>query len=218
MYRNAHAPGRKSSASKSDTTNCRTDDALAAAGRGSVFPESEATPQFLREAKDSFRLVEEVRWQLSGARHTAAGNQKGERRGVYQFGVPPKTALRDSAFLRREASPQVVSEAKDNMVGFALANGSMSSNQSGDCPARSASSKPKAKPQSLPRQRDIRRALIEADLVDCMVALPGQLFYSTQIPVCLWFLAKNKAADAKRGFRDRRHQSSIILQQIAALN
>jgi type I restriction enzyme M protein len=50
---------------------------------------------------------------------------------------------------------------------------------------------------------DIRRALIEADLVDCMVALPGQLFYSTQIPVCLWFLAKNKNADAKRGFRDR---------------
>ena len=60
-----------------------------------------------------------------------------------------------------------------------LANGSMSSNQSGDCPARSASSKPKPKPQSLPRQRDIRRALIEVDLVDCMVALPGQLFYST---------------------------------------
>jgi type I restriction enzyme M protein len=41
---------------------------------------------------------------------------------------------------------------------------------------------------------DIRRALIEADLVDCMVALPGQLFYSTQIPVCLWFLTKSKAA------------------------
>ncbi len=39
-----------------------------------------------------------------------------------------------------------------------------------------------------------RKALVEADLVDCMVALPGQLFYSTQIPVCLWFLAKNKRA------------------------
>jgi type I restriction-modification system DNA methylase subunit len=38
---------------------------------------------------------------------------------------------------------------------------------------------------------------------DHMVALPGQLFYSTQLPVCLWFLAKNKAADAKRSFRDR---------------
>lgn len=59
------------------------------------------------------------------------------------------------------------------MAGFVLANGSMSSNQSGE--------------------GDIRRALIEADLVDCMVALPGQLFYSTQIPVCLWFLAKSKS-------------------------
>ena len=41
-------------------------------------------------------------------------------------------------------------------------------------------------------------------------SLPGQLFYSTQIPVCLWFLAKNKAADAKRGFRDRRKQTLFI--------
>jgi len=60
------------------------------------------------------------------------------------------------------------------MAGFVLANGSMSSNQSGE--------------------GTIRQALIEADLVDCMVALPGQLFYSTQIPVCLWFLVKSKAA------------------------
>jgi type I restriction enzyme M protein len=76
------------------------------------------------------------------------------------------------------------------MAGFVLANGSMSSNQSGE--------------------GDIRRALIETDLVDCMVALPGQLFYSTQIPVCLWFLAKNKSADAKRGFRDRHKQTLFI--------
>jgi len=41
----------------------------------------------------------------------------------------------------------------------------------------------------------IRKALIEADLVDCMVALPGQLFYSTQIPVCLWFICRDKSGD-----------------------
>ena len=76
------------------------------------------------------------------------------------------------------------------MAGFVLANGSMSSNQSGE--------------------GEIRRALIEADLVDCMVALPGQLFYSTQIPVCLWFLAKSKAADSQRGFRDRRGHTLFI--------
>jgi type I restriction enzyme M protein len=38
----------------------------------------------------------------------------------------------------------------------------------------------------------IRAALVEADLVDCMIALPGQLFFSTQIPACLWFLARDK--------------------------
>ena len=80
--------------------------------------------------------------------------------------------------------------APAGVAGFVLANGSMSSNQSGE--------------------GEIRKAIIEADLVDCMVALPGQLFYSTPIPVCLWFLAKNRAADSKRGFRDRRKQTLFI--------
>ncbi len=54
---------------------------------------------------------------------------------------------------------------------------------------------------------EIRRNIIEADLVDCMVAMPGQLFYSTQIPVCLWFIAREK----KNGrFRDRRGQTLFI--------
>ncbi|MBI4393795.1 MAG: SAM-dependent DNA methyltransferase [Euryarchaeota archaeon] len=77
--------------------------------------------------------------------------------------------------------------APTGMAGFVLANGSMSSNQSGE--------------------GEIRKAMIEADLVDCMVALPGQLFYSTQIPVCLWFLTKTK----KNGrFRDRRGETLFI--------
>src|SRR5207253_11409647 len=59
--------------------------------------------------------------------------------------------------------------------------GSMSSNQSGE--------------------GEIRKSLLEADLLDCMVALPGQLFYSTQIPACLWFLARDKR---NHRFRDRR--------------
>jgi len=50
--------------------------------------------------------------------------------------------------------------------------------------------------------------MIEGDVVDCMIALPGQLFYSTQIPACLWFLARNKkngprSASSGQGFRDR---------------
>ena len=104
---------------------------------------------------------------------------------LWQFGVPPKGNA-NFAWVQHF----IHHLAPHGRAGFVLANGSMSSNQSGE--------------------GDIRRALIEADLVDCMVALPGQLFYSTQIPVCLWFLAKNKGVDAKRGFRDRRKQTLFI--------
>ena len=103
----------------------------------------------------------------------------------WQFGVPPKGNA-NFAWVQHFLHHL----APRGMAGFVLANGSMSSNQSGE--------------------GEIRRALIEADLVDCMVALPGQLFYSTQIPVCLWFLAKSKAADAQRGFRDRRGHTLFI--------
>ena len=72
--------------------------------------------------------------------------------------------------------------APKGYAGYVLANGSMSSNQSGE--------------------GTIRKNIIEADLVDCMVALPGQLFYSTQIPVCLWFLTRSKS-DGKRRSRKR---------------
>lgn len=47
-------------------------------------------------------------------------------------------------------------------------------------------------------------------MVDCMVALPGQLFYTTPIPVCLWFLTRSKKADSNRGFRDRTGQTLFI--------
>jgi type I restriction enzyme M protein len=59
----------------------------------------------------------------------------------------------------------------------------------------------------------IRQALIEADLVDCMVALPGQLFYSTQIPVCLWFLSKNKGgtrSPSALSMRNRKRETLFI--------
>ncbi len=52
--------------------------------------------------------------------------------------------------------------------------------------------------------------MIENDLVDCMIALPGQLFYTTQIPVCLWFLSKNKKADGAKGYRDRQGETLFI--------
>ena len=77
--------------------------------------------------------------------------------------------------------------APNGLAGFVLANGSMFSNQSGE--------------------GDIRKAVVEADLVDCMVALPGQLFYATQIPVYLWFIARDKHNGR---FRDRRGHSLFI--------
>jgi type I restriction enzyme M protein len=77
--------------------------------------------------------------------------------------------------------------APTGIAGFVLANGSMSSNQSGE--------------------GEIRKNMIEADLIDCMIALPGQLFYSTQIPVCLWFVSRDKRNGR---FRDRRGETLFI--------
>lgn len=155
------------------------------APRACALKQSVATQQVVSEARDKHRKDDDVRWKWSGATWTTTGSPKGSRGGANQFGVPPKGNA-NFAWVQHfihHLAPQ-------GMAGFVLANGSMSSNQSGE--------------------GEIRKAIIEADLVDCMAAFPGQLFYSTQIPVCLWFLAKNKAADAKRDFRDRRQQTLFI--------
>ncbi len=79
-------------------------------------------------------------------------------------------------------------------AGFVLANGSMSTATSGE--------------------GKIRQQIIDNDLVDCMIALPGQLFYTTQIPVCLWFISRDKKAESpaskKRGFRNREGEILFI--------
>ena len=83
--------------------------------------------------------------------------------------------------------------APTGIAGFVLANGSMSSLQSGE--------------------GEIRKAIVEADLVDAIVALPGQLFYGTAIPACLWFLGRDKSGRATRGgpkLRDRRGETLFI--------
>ncbi|MEF8715786.1 MAG: class I SAM-dependent DNA methyltransferase [Accumulibacter sp.] len=107
----------------------------------------------------------------------------------WQYGVPP-AGNANFAWVQHI----VHHLAPAGVAGFVLANGSMSSNQSGE--------------------GEIRRNLIEDDLVDCMVALPGQLFYSTQIPACLWFLARDRRNGTRGGgesrFRDRRGQVLFI--------
>ncbi len=85
----------------------------------------------------------------------------------------------------------MVSKLADNGVaGFVLANVSMSTNNKDE--------------------GEIRRKMVKNDLVDCMIALPGQLFYTTQIPVCLWFLTKNKQADNEREYRNRQGETLFI--------
>ncbi|MGE0294775.1 MAG: type I restriction-modification system subunit M [Hyphomonadaceae bacterium] len=98
------------------------------------------------------------------------------------FGTPPQ-ANANFAWLQHILHHL----APRGTAGVVLANGSMSSQQSGE--------------------GEIRKAMIEGDVVDCMVALPGQLFYSTPIPACLWILAKDKS---KNGHRDRRGEVLFI--------
>ncbi|MFC3862538.1 type I restriction-modification system subunit M [Deinococcus antarcticus] len=81
--------------------------------------------------------------------------------------------------------------APNGTAGVVLANGSLSSNQSGE--------------------GEIRRNMIAADKVDCIVAMPGQLFYTTQIPVSLWFLANNKQNGKGQEGRTLRDRSGQIL-------
>lgn len=121
-----------------------------------------ANPPFNVSEWGGDRLREDVRWT---------------------FGVPP-VGNANYAWLQHIYHHL----APKGTAGVVLANGSMSSNQSGE--------------------GEIRKAMLEADVVDCMVALPGQLFYSTQIPACLWFLSREKAPG--KGRRDRRGQVLFI--------
>ncbi|ALK05736.1 MAG: N-6 DNA methylase [Methanosarcina sp. 795] len=100
----------------------------------------------------------------------------------WKFGVPPKGNA-NFAWVQH----YIHHLSPSGIAGFVLANGSMSSNTSGE--------------------GEIRRKIIEADLVDCMIALPGHLFYNTGIPACLWFIARDKQ---NSGFRDRRGEVLFI--------
>jgi type I restriction enzyme M protein len=120
-----------------------------------------ANPPFNDSDWGGDRLVKDVRWK---------------------YGVPP-SGNANFAWVQHF----IHHLAPNGIAGFVLANGSMSSNTSGE--------------------GEIRKAIIEADLVDCMIALPGQLFYTTPIPVCLWFVTRNKSNGK---FRDRRRQTLFI--------
>jgi len=120
-----------------------------------------ANPPFNSSDWGGDRLTEDARWT---------------------YGIPP-AGNANFAWLQH-----IVHHLKPGgTAGVVLANGSMSSQQSGE--------------------GDIRKAMVQDDVVDCMVALPGQLFYSTQIPACLWFLARHKG---ENGFRGRKGEILFI--------
>jgi type I restriction enzyme M protein len=100
----------------------------------------------------------------------------------WKWGLPPDGNA-NYAWIQHFASHL----APDGRAGFVLANGSLTSSQSGE--------------------GKIREALIRDDLVECIVGLPAGLFYTTGIPVCLWFLDRNKAS---AGERDRRGETLFI--------
>lgn len=112
----------------------------------------------------------------------------------WKYGIPPASNA-NYAWLQH-----IIHHLKPNgRAGIVLSNGSMSSNSS--------------------NEDVIRKAILEADLVDAMIALPGQLFFSTQIPACLWFLSKNKKK--RQGqvlFIDARKLRSMISRSQAELN
>jgi type I restriction enzyme M protein len=101
----------------------------------------------------------------------------------WKYGVPPASNA-NFAWLQH----MVHHLAPNGSLALLLANGSMSSNTN--------------------NEGEIRKALIGADLVECMVALPGQLFTNTQIPACIWFLTRTKAA--RNGWRDRKGETLFI--------
>jgi type I restriction enzyme M protein len=115
------------------------------------------------------------------------GGERARAGDRWQFGVPP-AGNANFAWVQHF----VHHLAPSGCAGFVLANGSLSSQQSGE--------------------GEIRKNIVEADLVDCIVSLPGQLFRTTQIPVCLWFLTRDKSNGLVRDMRlrDRRRETLFI--------
>ena len=104
----------------------------------------------------------------------------------WKYGVPP-SGNANFAWIQH----MIHHLSPTGIVGFVMANGSLSSNSSGE--------------------GEIRKAIIEDDLVDCIVSMPGQLFYSTQIPACLWFLSRDKTGTPTGGGKRLRNRQGETL-------
>lgn len=123
-----------------------------------------ANPPFNLKKWGADKLVDDVRWK---------------------YGTPPDSNA-NYAWIQH----MIHHLAPNGKIGLVLANGSLSSTQSGE--------------------GDIRKAIIEDDLVEGIVALPAQLFYSVTIPACLWFISKNKKQKGKTVFIDARNLGHMV--------
>lgn len=111
----------------------------------------------------------------------------------WKYGIPPASNA-NFAWLQH----MIHHLAPNGRIGMVLANGSLSSQSGGE--------------------GDIRKNIINADLVDCIVAMPTQLFYTTQIPVSLWFLSKNKKQPGKTLFIDARKMGTMVTRKLRELS
>lgn len=110
----------------------------------------------------------------------------------WQYGLPP-AGNANFAWLQH----MIYHLAPNGRIGMVLANGSLSSQSGGE--------------------GEIRKNIINADLVECIVAMPAQLFYTTQIPVSLWFLSKNKKQKNKTLFIDARKMGTMVTRKLREL-
>lgn len=110
----------------------------------------------------------------------------------WQYGMPP-AGNANFAWLQH----MIYHLASGGRIGMVLANGSLSSQSGGE--------------------GEIRKNIIEADLVDCIIAMPTQLFYTTQIPVSLWFISKDKKQKGKTLFIDARKMGTMVTRKLREL-
>lgn len=110
----------------------------------------------------------------------------------WRYGVPP-SGNANFAWLQH----MIHHLAPNGKIGMVLANGSLSSQSGGE--------------------GEIRKNIIEDDLVSCIVAMPTQLFYTTQIPVSLWFLSRNKKQKGKTCFIDARKMGTMVTRKLRML-
>lgn len=110
----------------------------------------------------------------------------------WKYGLPP-AANANYAWMQH----MIHHLAPGGKLGLILANGSLSSQASGE--------------------GDIRKAIVEDDLVECIVAMPSQLFYTTQIPVCLWFISRGKKREGETLFIDARNMGTMVTRKLREL-